>query len=222
MSGERSLKSQNMKWLVALALADALVLLLLATPGPMTAATLSQLGIGRALTTTLIPVLVLLVVNVLPHDVKSMLVYWKPRGVLPGCEAFTKHGPDDQRVDMATLKKRVGELPSDPREQNARWYALFKMVANETEVSEAHKMFLLYRDMAVLSLALILIGPLLLYAAYASAGAQWAAGTIFGVQYLLTAISARWSGIRFVCNVLAVHSASVGKPRRPSCSPAEH
>jgi hypothetical protein len=212
MSGERSLKSQNMKWLVALAVADALVLLLLATSGPITVTTLAQIGIGRSLTTTLIPVLVLLVVNVLPHDVKSMLVYWKPRGVLPGCEAFTKHGPGDQRVDMAALKKNVGELPSDPREQNARWYALFKVVANETEVSEAHKMFLLYRDMAVLSLVLIPLGPLLLYSAYASASAQWAASAIFGVQYLLTAISARWSGIRFVCNVLAVHSANGGRP----------
>lgn len=202
----KSLKSQNMKWLVALAIADSLLVLLLATPGPITLANLAKLGIGRALTATLIPVVVLLVVNVLPHDVKSMLVYWKPRGVLPGREAFTKHGPSDQRVDMTALKRNVGAFPSDPREQNVRWYALFRMVADETEVTEAHRQFLMYRDMAVLSIPLIGVAPLLLYFAYASPDAQWTAAAILTAQYLATAISARWSGIRFVCNVLAVHS----------------
>lgn len=221
-NAERSLKSLNMKWLVLLAIADMLTVLLFVVPEMLIDTTLTQVAIGRILTTTLMPVLVLLVVNVLPHDIKSMLVYWRPRGILPGCEAFTKYGPGDNRIDMTALKKNVGALPTDPIEQNAKWYRLYKLVSNEPEVAEAQKLFLMYRDMAVLSLLLILPFPVTLYFVGSSVGAQWLAAAIISVQYLLTAISARWSGIRFVCNVLAVHSAKkVTAPKTGSAtSPA--
>jgi hypothetical protein len=206
-NGERSLKSLNMKWLVLLAAADVLFVLLFVAPDLLNGVTLTQIGIARALTATVMPVVVLLIVNVLPHDIKSMLVYWKPLGVLPGCEAFTKYGPRDPRIDMAALKKNVGALPTDSTEQNSKWYKLYKQVPNEPEVQEAHKLFLMYRDMAVLSLPLVALVPLSLNAAGFSNSTCALAAGLFVVQYLLTALSARWSGIRFVCNVLAIHSA---------------
>lgn len=206
-NGERSLKSLNMKWLVLLAAADVLFVLLFVAPDLLNGVTLTQIGVGRVLTTTVMPVVVLLIVNVLPHDVKSMLVYWKPLGVLPGCEAFTKYGPRDPRIDMAALKKNVGALPTESTEQNSKWYKLYKQVPNEPEVQEAHKLFLMYRDMAVLSLPLVALVPLSLNVAGVSNSTLALAAGLFVVQYLLTALSARWSGIRFVCNVLAIHSA---------------
>lgn len=206
-NGEQSLKSLNMKWLVLLAAADVLFVLLFVAPDLLSGVTLTQIGIGRVLTTTVMPVVVLLIVNVLPHDVKSMLVYWKPLGVLPGCEAFTKYGPRDPRIDMAGLKKNVGTLPTESSEQNSKWYKLYKQVPNEPEVREAHKLFLMYRDMAVLSMPLVTLVPLYLNVAGASNSTLALAAGFFIIQYLLTALSARWSGIRFVCNVLAIHSA---------------
>lgn len=206
-NGERSLKSLNMKWLVLLAAADVLFVLLFVAPDLLNGVTLTQIGIGRVLTTTVMPVVVLLIVNILPHDVKSMLVYWKPLGVLPGCEAFTKYGPRDPRIDMVALKKNVGALPTDSTEQNSKWYKLYKQVPNEPEVQEAHKLFLMYRDMAVLSLPLVALVPLSLNVAGVSNSTLALAAGLFVIQYLLTALSARWSGIRFVCNVLAIHSA---------------
>lgn len=205
-NGERSLKSLNMKWLVLLAAADVLFVLLFVVPDLLNGVTLTQVGIGRVLTTMVMPVVVLLIVNVLPHDVKSMLVYWKPLGVLPGCEAFTKYGPRDPRIDMAALKKNVGALPTESNEQNSKWYKLYKQVPNEPEVQEAHKLFLMYRDMAVLSLPLVALVPLSLNVAGVSNSILALAAGLFVVQYMLTALSARWSGIRFVCNVLAIHS----------------
>lgn len=207
-NGERSLKSLNMKWLVLLAAADVLFVLLFVAPDLLNGVTLTQIGIGRVLTTTVMPVVALLIVNVLPHDVKSMLVYWKPLGVLPGCEAFTKYGPRDPRIDMVALKRNVGALPTDSTEQNSKWYKLYKQVPNELEVQEAHKLFLMYRDMAVLSLPLVALVPLSLNLAGVSNSTLALAAGLFVIQYLLTALSARWSGIRFVCNVLAIHSAS--------------
>lgn len=207
INGERSLKSLNMKWLVLLAAADVLFVLLFVAPDLLNGITLTQIGVGRVLITTVMPVVVLLIVNVMPHDVKSMLVYWKPLGVLPGCEAFTKYGPRDPRIDMVALKKNVGALPTESTEQNSKWYKLYKQVPNEPEVQEAHKLFLMYRDMAVLSLPLVALVPLCLNVASVSNSTLALAAGLFVVQYMLTALSARWSGIRFVCNVLAIHSA---------------
>lgn len=206
-NGERSLKSLNMKWLVLLTVADVSAVLFFVAPELIKGASLTEIGIGRVLTTTVMPVVVLLIVNVLPHNVKSALVYWKPLGVLPGTEAFTKYGPADPRIDMAALKKNVGSLPSAPTEQNAKWYKLYKQVPNETEVAEAHKLFLMYRDMAVMSLALVVLVPATLLVVGAASAAPRLAAGLFFLQYLVTALSARWSGIRFVSNVLAVHSA---------------
>jgi len=206
-NGERSLKSLNMTWLVLLAATDVLFVLLMVAPDLLNEVTLTQIGIGRILITMVMPVVVLLIMNVLPHDVKSMLVYWRPLGVLPGCEAFTKYGPRDPRIDMAALKRNVGALPTDSTEQNSKWYRLYRQVSTEPEVQDAHKLFLMYRDMAALSLPLVALVPLSLNVAGVSNSLLALAAGLFVVQYLLTALSARWSGVRFVCNVLAIHSA---------------
>lgn len=202
-----SLKSQNMKWLVLLAVADVLVILLFIVPEIARGVTLTGLGVGRVLTTSVIPVVILLLVNVLPHEWKSSLVFWKLRDALPGCQAFTKYGPRDNRIDMAALKRNVGAFPMEPAEQNAKWYKLYKLVPADPTVRDAHRHFLMYRDMATLSLPLVVLVPAALYLVNASPAGQWLAAALFFVQYLLTALSARWSGVRFVCNVLAVHSA---------------
>lgn len=136
-----------------------------------------------------------------------MVVYWRRYGWLPGCQVFSKYAPEDVRVDMEALERNVGPLPSDPGKQNSRWYQLFKQIEKEPEIEEAHKSFLMYRDMAVLSLPFIGLAPVCLYFAGASPGAQWFGAGLFFVQYLLTAVSARHSGIRFVTNVAAIHSA---------------
>ncbi|MEQ8485883.1 MAG: hypothetical protein RIB46_16105 [Pseudomonadales bacterium] len=215
-NSERSLKSLNMKWLVLLAVADVLAVLFFVAPELLSGASLTEVGIGRVLTTTVMPVVVLLLVNVVPHDIKSMLVYWKARGWLPGREAFTKYGPNDPRIDMAELQSKVGPLPTAPSDQNSKWYKLYKQVSTETDVSEAHKLFLMYRDMASMSVSLVVLIPLSLYFAGTAPAALWLAAALFAAQYVLTALSARWSGIRFVCNVLAVHSARDNDVERSS------
>lgn len=202
-----SLKSQYAKWLWMLVIADLIFVLLLLVPGIPYGASLAELGNWRLVTTVVVPVIVLLLVNVLPHKVKCMLVYWKPYGWLPGSEVFTKYGPGDARVDMEALERNVGSLPIEPGKQNSRWYQLFKQIENEPEIMEAHRNFLMYRDMAVITLPFIALAPVCLYFAGASSGAQWLGGGVLVLQYVLTAVSARHSGVRFVTNVIAVHSA---------------
>jgi hypothetical protein len=61
--------------------------------------------------------------------------------------------------------------------------------------------------MAALTLPLVVLVPLSLNMAGVVNSTLALAVGLFVVQYLLTALIARWSGIRFVCNVMAIHSA---------------
>mgnify|MGYP001344779523 CR=1 FL=1 len=76
----------------------------------------------------------------------------------------------------------------------------------------------IYRDMAVISLPLIVLVPLGLWLLGVGPGALWFGVALFVVQYLLAAISARHSGIRFVTNVLAIHSAKKITAPKPAAA----
>ncbi|OSI21194.1 hypothetical protein [Bradyrhizobium canariense] len=201
--GSGALKAANMKWLVSLAAVDVGVTLLFVAPGLIDTSTLAILRAGAA---TSLPIVVLLLTGVLSHEAKARLVFWRFNNPLPGSAAFTKYGPADARVDMKALAKNVGELPHEPGEQNARWYKLYRQVSEDAAVAHAHRLYLMYRDMAAMSLLLMPLVPAAIWYAGAPPGSRWIAGGLFGLQYLVCAISARHSGARFVCNVLAVHS----------------
>ena len=197
-----ALKSSILKWLVTLALLDIAVVLLLLVPEMVD---LTKLAAMRAGASLVLPVVVLILAAVLPNDIKATLIYWKLTNPLPGTEAFTKHGPADVRIDMSALAKNVGALPTEPREQNAKWYKLYRLVGDEPTVVEAHKAFLIFRDMAAMSLLLVPLVPAALWYAGVTPGRIWTAGALFLAQYVLCALCARHSGKRFVCNVLAIH-----------------
>jgi hypothetical protein len=47
-------------------------------------------------------------------------------------------------------------LPTDPQEQNAKWFQLYRRVADRLTVQAAHRNYLFYRDYAVISILLII------------------------------------------------------------------
>jgi len=224
----KSLKSQNVPWLVSLVVFDILVVVAFVFPALLNAASVSQAGLVRALVTLVLPVVVLLLTGVLPHNLKASLVYWKITNVLPAHEAFTKHGLSDARVDMAALRAHVGELPTIPSEQNRTWFKLYKTTENAPAVLEAHKLYLLYRDMAAISFLLLFAAPVGFYLSGFGLAAASATAGIFALQYLIAAISARHAGIRFVTNVMSLHStmpataaAKRSSTRKATSLPAE-
>lgn len=213
-ASEGSLKAGNFRWLVGIAAADAAILTLFAAPSLIGSTTATQLGVLRAMAALFLPIFVLLVVNLIPHGTKASLVFWKLRDALPGAEAFTRYGPGDPRVDMARLKKHVGAFPSEPKEQNTKWYRLYKLVQVRVEVISAQRDFLLYRDAAAMSLVLMPLGPIVMYFAVGSLAAS-VTGALFAAQYLVTCLSARHAGVRFVCTVLALNSTEKIESRVP-------
>ena len=103
----------------------------------------------------LIPLSVILE-GLISSDFKHKLVFWKIKNPLPASRAFTEIAPRDSRIDMAKLELLMENgVPLDPDKQNAAWYALYKKHSSKELVFDAHKSFLLTRDLASLSFLLI-------------------------------------------------------------------
>lgn len=222
MNGEaksKNLKAWNFPWLVSFAVVDALALYFLLFPEAMATTSFTQIGVARLALSTLLPVLVLLAAHLLSQNIKATLVFWKINNALSGHEAFSRHGPADQRVDMAALRKHVGALPTEPHEQNSLWYKLYRKVDQAVGVVDSHKSFLLFRDLAAISLLLAVIVPLCLLVVDVRPVAIWSSLSLFLVQYMVAAIAARNNGFRFVGAVLAEHSTrrvtAAPQPNKP-------
>lgn len=202
-SAPKSIKSQILPLLVAVLVADVLIVATVA--GLIDSTWFSMANAKRAGSAAILPVLVLLLVNVIPAAWRDRLGHLRWTSPLPGNRAFTEYGPQDDRIDMAALERTHGPLPTMAKEQNALWYKLYKEVGGEFSVVESQKRYLLFRDLATMSFMLFLASPSLAIA-FDWHVVSWAALT-FVLQTLLCAVTSRNTGIRFVANVLVLHSA---------------
>lgn len=143
----------------------------------------------------------------LPSDAKSRVVFMRWRNPLPGCEAFTRYAHSDPRVDPNALQREYGPLPTDPVQQNALWYKLYKSVESEPAVTQAHRAFLFARDYNCIALILLVtLGGAALLQVSSIRAALLYIGAL-AVQFLLTGQAARNHGRRLVSTVLALKSA---------------
>lgn len=202
----KALKGRNMAWLVATLILDFLVLLVMTFHTSIEELTPSKLVFIRASLTALLPIPVLLLSSLISADIKAILVFWRITSPLPGSRAFTVHAPADHRIDLARLKKNVGVFPVSERDQNAKWYGLYKKVDSAPSVVDSHKNYLLFRDIAALSLLLTLLVPVVTHFSGVDTARSLACGAWFLGQYTVAALAARTTGIRFVQNVLALHA----------------
>lgn len=215
-----SMKLANLGWITSMILLDILVLLYIVAPDALESASLTKLAAARMSVTGFLPIVIAFLSSLLSPGMKDILVYWRIKDVMPGHRAFSHHAPDDPRIDMARLKKHAGPFPSKPREQNACWYNLYKLVATEPAVNESQRLFLRFRDLAAISLLLTVAAPLILFKLGAGTNTAGQAAVLLFVQYLLAAVAARQNGFRFVTNVLAVHSTKKVRkaPPKPKAS----
>ena len=216
-----SLKAQNVKQIGAVILADALLLGALAFPATLAQAATVLAGV-RIAGATITPLIVLLLTSLLSADVKAILVYWRVRDVLPGHRAFSVYALKDSRIDIERLRAVVEEFPTSPRDENIAWYRLFKQVESDTGVAQAHRAFLLFRDLAALSFLLAVAAPIALLVIGAASELAWIAVGVIVTQFIATAGAARFNGERFVCNVLALHGAASEPKAKRQRSPHGH
>jgi hypothetical protein len=201
-----TLKSANLKYIGAVATVDAGICMALASTAHVDVASITSAAALRLLAGPVVAVISILVSSILPADFKAILVYWRIRDALPGCRAFSAHARRDPRINIDALTKNVGALPTDPREQNTKWYKLLKKVDDHNEVRDAHGRFLLFRDLTGLSLLMAILASAALAVLRYSAPVAALAFGIFVCQFVVSAVAGRFSGNRLVANVLALHS----------------
>ena len=202
-----TLKGKNLGWLIGVLAFDAVVLWLIAKQGTVVDLTGAKSLAMRASLITLLPVPALLLSSLLSSNFKAVLVFCRWQHPLPGARAFSVHAPADPRIALDRLRKNVGEFPQDPREQNGRWYALYREVQDQASVRDSHGQYLLFRDLAGVSLLLTLAVPLVLLAVASATSIVLGTAAFFLGQYLLAAQAGRVAGVRMVRNVLALHAS---------------
>lgn len=152
------------------------------------------------------PLLTVILNGILSSNAKAVLVFWRWHHPLPGSRAFTELARTDTRIDMEALVARIGPLPTEPAAQNAKWYKLLKANEQDVGVFEAHRVFLLVRDLSGLAFLFLIVfmGGLLVVGA---SGFRW--GYIAGLvaQYVIVSRVAEQYGSRLTCTVLAVEAA---------------
>jgi hypothetical protein len=162
--------------------------------------------------TTVIPAAVIVVfVGLLNGQLspvnKARIVFGRWRDPLPGSEAFSRFMFEDPRIDVERLTSLCKPIPTEPDEQNARWYRLYKTVSGEPSVQEAHREFLFARDYTVLSYGMLLafgIAALIWAPSWLSTGVYVG---LLALQAIVAQNAARLHGRRLVCNVLATKSS---------------
>lgn len=169
-----------------------------------------------------IPLLISLVVtfmNRLGNDeVKLALVFWRVKHALPGCRAFSKFAVANPRIDIARLKEAVGgEFPTDPEAQNKAWYRLYQQVRDSASIQDAHKEYLLFRDIIWLSVPTVFMClSFLLLVHHFKIGIYYLVACM-GV-YLLARTAAILAANSFVRSVMAAASAAHEPARSPILS----
>ncbi len=125
---------------------------------------------------------------------------------LPGHRAFSDLIKKDPRIDVKKLTEKMGKLPRKPLEQNSLWYSIYKRYSNSITVKQAHKNFLLSRDLCTTAFLFTIIGSLGLYVVGQNVKWMLLYFFIMVIHYIVFVIVAQNYGNRFVCNVIAEYS----------------
>jgi hypothetical protein len=213
----KSLKDQN-RWQLWLTIAmNAVVFYAVAQSGAI--ATAGWKGIFTA-TTNLLPIgfafIVTSVANgLLSANMKARLVFLRWTHALPGHRAFSKNALADPRIDLARLKKSLGnKLPEGPEAENKAWYRILKEEEAMPEVQHIHREFLFMRDYTGFSvLFLVGLGVTALFLVQSRSVALTYCLALL-LQFIVVRHVAATYGARLVCTVLAINSAKPVANRR--------
>jgi hypothetical protein len=227
MAKEKYLKSKNMPVVVIfIAWCVAVYIGFLSYPAGVfekLMAAFKEQHAKDSIVTVLSPILILILTGIISSGNKARLVFWRIDNALPGHRAFSKLAPGDPRIDMQKLIKKMGDaLPEDPKEQNSKWYSIYKQYADSVIVLPAHKNFLLARDLCSIALLFAVFGPCGLIFSQPSVTGVLVYSLLMFMHYVVLAIVARNHGNRFVCNVLVeyINDSKAGpSPRKRAAKP---
>lgn len=199
---QKSLKSQNTRYILAILILNIFIISFTFHRLDITLLPflwIMPLSIGLSATSA--TVIALAANHIIPRWIKEIIVFLRYKDVQPGCRAFSKRAGKDNRINVSSLENAVGKFPSAGNEQNALWYKLLKQHEDKAAIQYAHRNYLLFRDLASLSIILCILSLLLLFSKPSTSSASLTGW--FALQYLIYMIAGRNSGNSLVDNVLA-------------------
>ncbi len=173
---------------------------------------ITKLGTAQNGAIVLVTGLAVIVLDgLVPNVVKSVLVFWRWPHPLPGCRAFTEFAlKRPETINIDALKKYADPLPTESEKQNKLWLDLSAKYQAEPSVIQAHRNFLLTKEMTSLSVLFLVLFPLMLCLTETTyTKAVWIYVGMLVAQYLIVSISSRNYGNSFVTIVLARASSMV-------------
>jgi hypothetical protein len=166
-SGEKTLKEQNQLLIgTFIVWCCALYAVFLAAPGnPLTEfqAALAKLSAKDGIFAALSPLMAVVLTGLVSSENKARLVFWRWRNALPGHRAFSQLVLHDARIDLKRLRNLVVPWPQTRADENRVWFSIYKKFAEAPTVLQAHKAFLLTRDIATISCIFAVCGPVGLF-----------------------------------------------------------
>ena len=211
-SEKKTLKEQN-HWLIGLFIlwSCSLYAVFLATQVSLFAdfpAAFAKLSAKDGIFAAFSPLLAVVLTGLVSSGNKARLIFWRCRDALPGHRAFSRLARNDARIDLPRLRDLVVPWPDTRADENRVWFAIYKKFTNASTVLQAHKAFLLNRDIATIALIFAVVGPLGLCLSGVELQRLTGYVSVMLMQYLIFMIVARNHGNRFVCNVLVEFIAS--------------
>ena len=156
------------------------------------------------------PLLAVMLTGLVSSSNKARLIFWRWRDALPGHRAFSQLVLSDARLDLNRLRQLVIPWPQTRLDENRVWFAIYKKVAEASTVLQAHKAFLLTRDIATVACIFAVAGPVALLLSGVDAQRLALYVLVMFIHYLVFMIVARNHANRFVCNVLVEYISSKG------------
>ncbi|MFZ5812581.1 MAG: hypothetical protein ACOY4F_11100 [Thermodesulfobacteriota bacterium] len=208
MATEQTLKEKNTLSLALVIFINLILYYLLSTSGLIDAKKIiDNLNEWQKLVPSTALIVFSLIINgIIGATNKSRLVFLKWNNTLPGCEAFSKHAMEDERIDTENLKKLIVKIPQTAREENACWYKIYRSLKNEIEINKAHQYYLFARDYTAISfLFIIFLGTTSFYLFLSPKVALYYIAILI-IQFVLARNAAKNYGIRLVTTTLSIYA----------------
>jgi hypothetical protein len=148
----------------------------------------------------------MLVQDIVPKQVKEVIVFWRFKYRLPGHRAFTSKFLENRSIDVAKIQNIDAICESSSDVQQREFYKLYKTVSELKSVSHYSQRYIAWRDLSSLLLILGLVSfPVLCTLEYRRA---MEAGVVLScaafIALLFTSLAARNCANELVVLVLSL------------------
>lgn len=152
-----------------------------------------------------VSVIGLLILNVIPSNMKEILIFWKIKNRLPSYRWQDKIAYKDSRINIKLLNRKYGKN-LNAQKQHDIWYKLYQKYKGDEVILESQKDYLFARDLCITTILILTIIIVIYLIGKISINLDMQF-IIFNIAillflYIILNIVSKNNANRFICNVL--------------------